>query len=76
MRNTAAAIQFQNPSGDVVQKIAVMSDKDYAALVLAQRVFQPGDRFRIKVVGGFVQKQNIRCFQQQFAECNAALFTT
>ena len=76
VRDTAAAVQFQNPPGDVVQKIAVMGDKDHAALVLAQRVLQPRDRFRIKMVGRFVQKQNIRRFQQQFTKCDAALFTT
>ena len=41
-----------------------------------QKTFQPGHRFRIQVIGGFVQNQHVGVGQQQAAQRNAAFFTT
>ena len=72
MRDALAAIQFQDPAGDIVQEIAVMGDQDDAALVFAQRRFQPFHRLRVQMVGGFVQQQDVGRVQQQLAQRHAA----
>ena len=74
VRNALAAIQFQDPAGDIVQEIAVMGDQDDAAFVFAQRRFQPFHRLRVQMVGGFVQQQNVGRVQQQLAQRDAAAF--
>ena len=38
-------------------------------------VFQPGDRLRVEVVGGFVEEQDIRAFQQDAAERDPPFLT-
>ena len=71
-----AAVQFQNPAGDVVEEVAVMGHGDDRARVRFQKLFEPGDGLGVEVVGGFVQQEHVRLRQQQTAQRNAALFTT
>ena len=59
------AVEFQNPASDVVQKVTIMRNRDDRALVVLQVVLQPGDRFRVQVVGWLVQEQDIRFGQKQ-----------
>ena len=74
VRQPAAALQFQDPACDVVQEIAVVGHGQDRALVFDQVLLQPGDSFRVQVVGRFVQQQHIGCFQQQLAQRHAAAF--
>ena len=41
-----------------------------------QELLQPFDRFCVQVVGRFVQQQHIGLAQQEFAQSDAAFFTT
>src|SRR5204862_5095377 len=41
-RDAAAAIQFQDPAGDLVEEIAVVGDRHDRAGVVAQKALQPG----------------------------------
>ena len=50
-----SAIQFQNPAGNIVEKITVMGYGNNRTCVFLQVMFQPGYRFGIKMVGRFVQ---------------------
>ena len=72
-RDAVAAVEFQNPLGGVVEEVAVVSDGDDGAGETHQELFQPFHRFGVEVVGGFVQQQHVRLFQQQFAQRDAAL---
>ncbi len=71
-RDAPAAIQFQNPSGHVVQKVAVVGDRDDRAGKALQVAFQPGHGLGVQMVGGFVQQKNIRVLQQETAQGHAA----
>ena len=73
--DTAATIEFQYPTGDVVQKVAIMSDGYHGSFVFVQETLQPGNGFCIQMVGWLVQQQHVWFRQQQFAQCNPALFT-
>ena len=58
-RDAIAAIEFQNPPGNVVQKIAVVGDRNDGAWILLQVLLKPRDGLRIQVVGGFVEQQDV-----------------
>ena len=58
--DTATAIKFEDPLGDVVQKVAIVGDGNHGAGVLLQKALQPVDTFGVEVVGGFVKEQQIR----------------
>ena len=58
--DAAAAIEFQDPAGDVVQEVPVVGDDQDRALVVDQVLLQPGDGFRIQVVGRFVEEGDRR----------------
>ena len=50
-----------------------MADHQHCAAVGFQIGFQPVHRFQIQMVGGFVQNQNVRAFQQQAGQAQAGL---
>ena len=60
-----AAIEFQNPAGDVVQEVAIVRHGDHGPGILLQMLLQPAPPFGIEVVRRFVEQQNIRLLQQQ-----------
>src|SRR6185503_18890357 len=54
-RVAAPSIELENPFCDVVEKIAVVRDRDDGAGVLLQEALKPGDGFGIQVVGRLVE---------------------
>ena len=71
-RIAAAALDLQDPAGDVVEEVAVVGHDHHRAGVVVQRVLQPGDAFGVQVVGRLVQQQQVRLLQQQPAQRDAA----
>ena len=69
-----APIQLENPACDVIEEIAVVGNDQDRALVGNEMLLQPGDGFRVKVVGRFVQEQHVGRFEQELAERHAAAF--
>ena len=65
--NAFAAVEFQDPAGDVVQEITVVGDGDDRTLVMLQVGFQPLDALRVEVVGRFVEEQHVGLAEQQAA---------
>ena len=53
---------------DAVQERDVVGNEDKRILILVQVAFQPLDVLLIQVVGGLVQQQNVRLFQQELAQ--------
>ena len=45
--------------GDIVQELPVVRNKQYRSPICLQVIFEPLNRFNVKVVGGFVQEQHI-----------------
>jgi hypothetical protein len=62
--DAVAAVEFENPAGDVVEKVSIVGNRDHGAGKVLQESFQPGHRFGVEVVGGFVQDQHVRVRQQ------------
>src|SRR5262249_5886920 len=55
--NAAAAIELEDPAGDVVEEVAVVGDDQNRAGIIAQVTFEPADRLGVEMVGGLVEQQ-------------------
>ena len=75
VRITFAAVEFQYPACNVIQKVAVVGNGDNRSFVLLQVPFEPRDRFGIQMVCRLVQKQNIGLLQQKPAQGDAPFFS-
>ena len=65
--NAAAAIELENPAGDVIEEIAVVGDDQNRAGIVAQMALEPGHRLGIEMVGRLVEEKEIRLRQQKLA---------
>src|SRR5262249_54551447 len=71
--NPLPSIELQNPTGDAVEKVAIVGHEHDGALVFFQMMLQPRDRLRIEMVGRLVEEQKVGCLEQQTAERDATL---
>ena len=71
-----SAIQFEYPAGNIIEEITVVGHGDDGAWIFFQEALEPGHRFRVKVIGRFVQQQHVGFGQQQAAQGDAALLAT
>ena len=76
IRNSVAAVEFENPACNVIEEVAVVGDGDDGAFVVAQVMFEPRHGLGVEVVGGFVEQENIGFSEQESGEGDAALFST
>ena len=67
-----AAVELEDPAGDVVEEVAVVRHGDDRALVLGQVLLEPRHRLGVEVVRGLVQQQQVGSPQQQPAQRHAA----
>ena len=70
--DAAAAVELEDPAGDVVEEVAVVGDRDDRALVVLEVLLEPGDRLGVEVVGRLVEQQQVGRGEQQPAERDAA----
>ena len=67
-----AAVELEDPAGDVVEEVAVVGDGDDRALVLVEVTLEPGDRLGVEVVGRLVEEQEVGRLEEQAAQGDAA----
>ena len=72
-RDAAAAVELEDPRGDVVEEVAVVGDDEDRALVGDQVLLQPGDGLGVEVVGRLVEEEDVGGLEQELAEGDAAL---
>ena len=70
--DAAAAIELENPAGDVVEEVAIVGDGDDRARIVLEKPLQPRDRFGVEMVRRLVEQQQIGRLQQQAAQRDAA----
>ena len=70
--NSFAPVQFQDPSGHVVEKIPVVCHGKNGPFVLTEMKFEPGDRFGVEMIRRFVEEQHIRLLKKKAAERDTA----
>ena len=68
----AAAVELEDPPGDVVEEVPVVRDGDDRALVVGEEALEPRDRLGVEMVRRLVEQQQIRRREQQAAERDAA----
>src|SRR5581483_9233098 len=73
--NAFAAIQLEDPAGDVVEEVAIVCDRDDRPRILLQMFLEPLDGLGVEMVGRLVEQKNVGRLQQQAAERNAPLLT-
>ena len=71
-RDAAAAVELEDPAGDVVEEVAVVGDGDHGALVVGEEALEPVDRLGVEVVRRLVEQQQVGRGEQQAAERDAA----
>ena len=69
-----AAVELEDPAGDVIEEVAVVGDRDDGARVLVEVALEPGDAFGVEVVGGLVEEEDVVLFEEDFAEGDATNF--
>ncbi len=70
-----AAVEFKNPTGNIVKEIAVVRDGNDSAFVLLKVVLEPFNALGVEVVGRLVKQQYVRLLQQQTAQGHTAALT-
>ncbi len=53
-----------------------MGHGDDRTLVIAQMMLEPGNRFRVQVVGGFVEQEDIGLGKEEAGESDPTAFPT
>ncbi len=72
----AAAVELEDPLGDVVQEVPVVGDRQDGARVGGQVLLEPQHALGVEVVGGLVEQQQVGLAQQQLAQRHATPLTT
>ena len=68
-----AEVEFPHRAGDRIEEVAIVADDDHRAGEIAQVALQPLHSSDIEMIGGLVQRQHVRCLQQQPTEQRARL---
>ena len=61
-------LDMPDPRRDFVDQIMIVSDQQQCARVPLQRDVESIDRFKIQMIGGFVQDEKVWFLQHEFAE--------
>src|SRR5438477_3848995 len=70
-RDAEAAVELQDPAGDVVEEVAVVGDGDDGAWIFLEMALEPRDGFRVEVVGGLVEEEQVGLAEEDLAERDA-----
>src|SRR5262249_25412541 len=67
-RDAAAAVELEDPAGDVVEEVAIVRHGDARAFAPRGEALEPQHRLGIEVVRRLVEKQQVGCRQEEPAE--------
>ncbi len=70
-RNAGAAVELEDPLGDVVEEVAVVRDGDDGAGVLGEVLLEPADRLGVEVVRRLVEEEEVGLLEEDAAERDA-----
>src|SRR5205807_2681991 len=71
-RDAAAAVELEDPAGDVVEEVAVVCHGDDGALVLREEPLEPEHRLGVEVVRRLVEQEEVGRREEQPAKRDAA----
>ena len=67
-----AAVELEDPAGDVVEEVAVVGDGEHRPGVLGEEPLEPGDGLGVEVVGRLVEQQQVGRREQEPAQRDPA----
>ena len=70
-RDARAAVELEDPAGDVVEEVAVVGDGHDRAGIVLEEALEPRDALRVEVVGRLVEQQQVGLLEEQAAERHA-----
>ena len=76
VRNPFATLEFQDPAGNIVEEVPIVSNGDNRAGEISKVLFEPTDRLGVQMVRWFVQQQNVRILQKQLTQRDSSFFAT
>ena len=71
-RDAAAAVELEDPAGDVVEEVPVVRHGDDGSLVLGEEALEPAHRLGVEVVRRLVEQQQVGRGEEQPAERDPA----
>ena len=71
-RDALAAVELEDPAGDVVEEVPIVRDGDDGALVRLEEPLEPRDGLGVEVVRRLVEEEQVGRREQQAAERHAA----
>jgi hypothetical protein len=71
-RDPGAAIELENPAGDVVEEVAIVRHAHDGAGIVLEEPLEPRDRLGVEMVRRLVQQQEVRRLEKQPAQRHAA----
>ena len=71
-----ATVQFQDPLGRIVQKVAIVGHAHHCPGKFLQKLLEPLHALRIQVVGRLIKQQHVWLGEQQPAKRHAAFLAT
>jgi hypothetical protein len=63
--NAVPVVEFENPLGDIIQKVPVVGHRDDGAGVTRKVLLKPVNAFGIQVIGWLVEQEDVGLLQQQ-----------
>ena len=69
--DSAIAFESEDMSGDPIEKPAVVADDERRTAELVKRFLEGAERVDVEIVGGLVEKQEVRAFFQHPREMDA-----
>src|SRR5439155_316790 len=70
-RDAGAAVELEDPAGDVVEEVAIVRDGHHRAGILVEVRLGRGDRFGVGMVGGLVEEEEIGLLEEHAAQGDA-----
>src|SRR6266545_1727600 len=64
-RDPLAAVELEDPAGDVIEEVPVVRDGDDGALVGLEEALEPGDRLGVEVVRRLIEQEQVGRGEQQ-----------
>src|SRR5262249_42291517 len=74
-RDPGAAVELEDPARDVVEEVTVVRDREDGARVVAKVLLEPGHGFRVEVVRGLVEEEEVGTLEEHLAERDAPPLT-
>jgi hypothetical protein len=74
-RHALAAIELEDPPGDVVQEVPVVGDADHRPRVILKGALEPGHALGVEVVGRLVEEKEVRLLEKDPAQRHPALLS-